>query len=213
MASTSTLALEITEDKLMTGDRLHKYTLLALRQMGVEVYIDDFGTGYSSISYLRQLPVAGVKIDKSLVDDADTDPPQEKLLMAVSYLIEACELECVVEGVETRGQADKLRSMGFECAQGYLFGKPMSSEAFTRRAVCLTFWQGPAVGLRADVPAVCRLGSCGGRTSLRVKTHRRPPQRGASWKPGVDTVVLERFVVDWVHERNRGIVFHGRRRH
>ncbi|MFJ6416693.1 putative bifunctional diguanylate cyclase/phosphodiesterase [Paeniglutamicibacter sp. NPDC091659] len=127
----STLALEITEDKLMTGDRLHKYTLLALRQMGVEVYIDDFGTGYSSISYLRQLPVAGVKIDKSLVDDADTDPQQEKLLMAVSYLIEACELACVVEGVETRGQADKLREMGFEYAQGYLFGKPMSSEDFT----------------------------------------------------------------------------------
>ncbi|MFF5793078.1 putative bifunctional diguanylate cyclase/phosphodiesterase [Paeniglutamicibacter sp. NPDC012692] len=127
----STLALEITEDKLMTGDRLHKYTLLALRQMGVEVYIDDFGTGYSSISYLRQLPVAGVKIDKSLVDDADTDPQQEKLLMAVSYLIEACELACVVEGVETRGQADKLRDMGFECAQGYLFGKPMGNADFT----------------------------------------------------------------------------------
>lgn len=127
----SNLALEITEDKLMTGDSLHRYTLLALRQMGVEVYIDDFGTGYSSISYLRQLPVAGVKIDKSLVDDADTDPQQEKLLMAVSYLIEACELECVVEGVETRGQADKLRTMGFECAQGYLFGKPMDYEDFT----------------------------------------------------------------------------------
>ncbi|MGL3807545.1 putative bifunctional diguanylate cyclase/phosphodiesterase [Paeniglutamicibacter sp. R2-26] len=127
----STLALEITEDKLMTGDRLHKYTMLALRQMGVEVYIDDFGTGYSSISYLRQLPVAGVKIDKSLVDDADTDPQQEKLLMAVAYLIEACALECVVEGVETRGQADKLRAMGFGHAQGYLFGRPMGSADFT----------------------------------------------------------------------------------
>ena len=51
--------------------------------------------------------------------------------MAVSYLIEACELACVVEGVETRGQADKLRDMGFECAQGYLFGKPMGNEDFT----------------------------------------------------------------------------------
>lgn len=53
----SVLSLEITEDRLMSGDNLHRYTLLALQKMGVEVFIDDFGTGYSSISYLRQLPV------------------------------------------------------------------------------------------------------------------------------------------------------------
>lgn len=126
----SVLALEITEDKLMTGDSLHIYTLRALQLLGVEVFIDDFGTGYSSISYLRQLPVAGVKIDKSLVDDVAIDPQQEKLLTAVFYLIEACGLECVVEGVESREQADKLRSMGFPSAQGYLFGRPMGAVDF-----------------------------------------------------------------------------------
>ncbi|MBB2994104.1 putative bifunctional diguanylate cyclase/phosphodiesterase [Paeniglutamicibacter cryotolerans] len=128
---TSVLALEITEDKLMSADHLHQYTLKAFRAMGVEVHIDDFGTGYSSIGYLRELAVAGVKIDKKLVDDVATDPQQADLVRAVYSLVSACGLDCVVEGIETPEQAQMLKDIGFKYAQGYLFGKPMSAADFT----------------------------------------------------------------------------------
>lgn len=125
------LVLEITENRLMSGDNLHRYTLLALRKMGVEVFIDDFGTGYSSISYLRQLPVAGAKIDKSLVDDIAVDPTQESFLRAISDLIAACELKCIVEGVETIEQSAKLKAMGFTMVQGFHYARPVNTSGFS----------------------------------------------------------------------------------
>lgn len=128
----SVLSLEITEDRLMSGDNLHRYTLLALQKMGVEVFIDDFGTGYSSISYLRQLPVGGAKIDKSLIDDIAVDPRQESFLQAISDLIAACNLKCIVEGVETAEQSDKLKSMGFTTAQGFLYARPVDAAEFEK---------------------------------------------------------------------------------
>ncbi len=128
----SVLSLEITENRLMSGDNLHRYTLLALRKMGVKVFIDDFGTGYSSISYLRQLPVSGAKIDKSLVDDIATDPNQESFLRAISDLIAACALECIVEGVETAEQAAKLTAMGFTTVQGFHYARPMDEALFVK---------------------------------------------------------------------------------
>ncbi|WP_411730556.1 putative bifunctional diguanylate cyclase/phosphodiesterase [Paeniglutamicibacter sp.] len=124
------LALEITENRLMSGDNLHQYTLLALRNMGVEVFIDDFGTGYSSISYLRQLPVAGVKIDRSLVQDIAIDTKPQRFLRAIFDLINACDLQCVVEGVETSGQSDQLKAMGFGTVQGFLYGRPLEAKGF-----------------------------------------------------------------------------------
>ena len=128
----SVLALEITENRLMSGDNLHRYTLLALQKMGVEVFIDDFGTGYSSISYLRQLPVTGAKIDKSFIDDIALDPKQEALLRAISDLITACELKCIVEGVETVEQSKKLTAMGFTTVQGFLYARPMDAAEFEK---------------------------------------------------------------------------------
>ncbi|WP_043473220.1 putative bifunctional diguanylate cyclase/phosphodiesterase [Paeniglutamicibacter gangotriensis] len=127
----SVLCLEITENRLMSGDNLHRYTLLALQKMGVEVFIDDFGTGYSSISYLRQLPVAGAKIDKSLVDGIAGDSTQESFLRAISDLIAACNLKCIVEGVETAGQSAKLKAMGFTTVQGFYYAHPVDSAGFS----------------------------------------------------------------------------------
>lgn len=136
------LALEITEDRLMTGDSLHQYTLLALRGMGVEVFIDDFGTGYSSISYLRQLPVAGAKIDRSLVQDIEQDVRQQRFLRAIFDLINACDLQCVVEGVETAGQSNQLKAMGFATVQGFLYGRPVEARDFA--ATLLSGHRAPA---------------------------------------------------------------------
>lgn len=126
------LCLEITEERLMTGDHRHRYTLLALQSLGVEIYIDSFGAGYSSIGFLRQLPVGGAKIDKSLISCVAEAPKQEALLRAISDLIAACELKCIVEGVETAEQAAKLRAMGFTTVQGLLYSSPLDTAGFTQ---------------------------------------------------------------------------------
>lgn len=118
------LVIEVTEDRYISGDRLELYSLHALRAQGVRVFIDDFGAGYSSFGYLSKLPVAGVKIDRSITQGIDTDPRQCAVMKSVLDLAAACELECIVEGVETQQQAQALKHIGTPNTQGYLYGRP-----------------------------------------------------------------------------------------
>lgn len=118
------LVLEITETVLMSPGAGEEQVLRALRAMGVGLQIDDFGTGYSSISYLRTLPADTVKVDHSLIKDLESDPRQQKFVSAILQLISAAELEAIVEGIETAGQAAELRAMGCLYGQGYYFGRP-----------------------------------------------------------------------------------------
>ncbi|WP_426997647.1 putative bifunctional diguanylate cyclase/phosphodiesterase [Pseudarthrobacter sp. N5] len=131
----SLLVLEITEGAIVAGDELDRYSLNSLRQLGVGLEIDDFGTGYSSISYLRQLPVDKVKVDRSLLTDLGSDPSQPALIAAILQLIRACGLEAVWEGVETAEQAEHLRSIGCISAQGYYFSKPLPAAEMTELLV------------------------------------------------------------------------------
>ncbi|MFB0833942.1 putative bifunctional diguanylate cyclase/phosphodiesterase [Arthrobacter halodurans] len=119
------LGVEITEHNMLSGDSLDRYSLLALDRMGVHTNIDDFGTGYSSISYLNKLPVDGVKLDRSIIDGIPNDTQQLDLVEAVFGLINACGLECIVEGVETAEQSEALVRMGFRHAQGYFYCRPI----------------------------------------------------------------------------------------
>lgn len=80
--------------------------------MGVRVFIDDFGAGYSSFGYLSKLPVAGVKVDRSITIGVDSNPKQRAVMQAVLDLAVACGLECIVEGVETEAEAAVLRTLG-----------------------------------------------------------------------------------------------------
>lgn len=118
------LVIEVTEDRYISGDRLELYSLHALRAQGVRVFIDDFGAGYSSFGYLSKLPIAGVKIDRSITYGIDTDPRQCAVMKSVLDLAAACELECIVEGVETQQQAEALKDIGSPNTQGYLYGWP-----------------------------------------------------------------------------------------
>lgn len=93
----SLLVLELTESAVIQGNDLDRYTLNSLRRLGVGLEIDDFGTGYSSISYLRQLPVDTVKVDRTLLSALGSDPSQPALLAAVLQLIRACGLAAVWE--------------------------------------------------------------------------------------------------------------------
>jgi diguanylate cyclase (GGDEF)-like protein len=122
------LVVEITETAIVTRGEVEMYSLLSLRQLGVGIEIDDFGTGYSSISYLRELPVSMVKVDRSLLMELDTRPGQLEFVTAILQLIRAAGLEAVFEGIETREQADQLRVLGCASGQGYYFSRPLPPE-------------------------------------------------------------------------------------
>lgn len=100
-----------------------------LRRAGVRISVDDFGTGYSSLAYLSVMPISHIKIDKTFVDDV---PPVHKAALAkvIVDLARELELSCIAEGVESREQADYLRSIGCQFAQGYFFARPGRREDF-----------------------------------------------------------------------------------
>jgi diguanylate cyclase (GGDEF)-like protein len=129
------LALEISETALMSEDVGGLEALRGLESLGTSLEIDDFGTGYSSIAYLRRLPIDTVKLDRSLVNDITTDPGQRRFIGAVLNLVQSVGLDAVVEGVETKAQAQLLRDLGCTYAQGHAFGRPMSAGKLTERLV------------------------------------------------------------------------------
>lgn len=126
------LILEITENELMRNPAQGRVMVQALRAMGVRVVIDDFGTGYSSIGYLKHLPVAGLKIDRSFVAGLPDERRDVLIVEMIITLAARLNLEVVAEGVETEAQAAFMRSRGVQQLQGYLFGKPAGSEDFLR---------------------------------------------------------------------------------
>jgi diguanylate cyclase (GGDEF)-like protein/PAS domain S-box-containing protein len=127
------LELEITESLIM-GDIKHNIdSLRAIRAMGVTIAVDDFGTGFSSLSYLAQLPIHTLKIDRSFVTDMTTGPEGRVLVAAIINLAHSLKLNVVAEGVETERQSRLLRAMKCDEIQGYLFGVPVSSEILQER--------------------------------------------------------------------------------
>ena len=126
----SRLELEVTESGLMQEPEDVARILLQLRNIGLTVAIDDFGTGYSSLAYLKTFPVSVLKIDRSFVRDLETDLNDKGIAEAIVSMAEVLGMHVVAEGVETAAQAEILRSMGCGLAQGYFFGRPMSSAGF-----------------------------------------------------------------------------------
>ena len=120
--------LEITETSIMENPMSAQKLLGEIRRMGVRIAIDDFGTGYSSLSYLKCLPIDTVKLDRSFVSGATTDPNDAALIMAIITLAHNLNLKVIAEGVETEEQSDFLRLMRCDEGQGYLFGKPMPAD-------------------------------------------------------------------------------------
>lgn len=119
------LTLEITESVLAERHDEARAVLERLRVAGCRVALDDFGTGYSSLSYLAGLTVDLLKIDRSFVAGLGSSEESFTLVRTIRQLASSLGLVTVAEGVETVEQADILRGMGCEYAQGYLFGRPM----------------------------------------------------------------------------------------
>src|SRR5215203_2708074 len=129
------VVLEITESVMMEKGPDARGILRALKGLGLTLAMDDFGTGYSSITTLKSLPVDILKLDRSMVEWMDRDPQNRALVSATIGLAHALGLDVVVEGVETAGELDKLRSMGCDIAQGYYWSRPCSSEKATELLV------------------------------------------------------------------------------
>jgi EAL domain-containing protein (putative c-di-GMP-specific phosphodiesterase class I) len=89
---------------------------------GIDFVVDDFGTGYSTFAYLKRLPVAGVKVDRSFVGTITEDPADVSIVRAVIEACRATGRQCVAEGVETPGQLRLLRALGVDALQGDLIG-------------------------------------------------------------------------------------------
>ncbi|MEE8365589.1 MAG: EAL domain-containing protein [Gammaproteobacteria bacterium] len=126
------LEMEITEGVLMRGHGYINDTLAALSKLGVGITLDDFGTGYSSLSYLRNFPFTVLKVDRSFVHDIIIDEADRELTNAAIAMAHGLKLKVVAEGIETEEQLAALKEMGCDYGQGYLFGKPMPKEDFTK---------------------------------------------------------------------------------
>ena len=122
------LNIEITETIAMADADRSAVVLSELKALGVRLDIDDFGTGYSSLSRLQRFPVDTLKIDRSFVSRMDTDIETREIVRIIVMLAHGLCLKVVAEGVETEAQAEMLRDLGCELAQGYLYSKPAPAE-------------------------------------------------------------------------------------
>ena len=126
------LELEITEGLLLQDTKAVLETLNRLRTLGVDIAMDDFGTGYSSLAYLWRFPFSKLKIDRSFVAGMCADPKAAAIVETVVALGRTLGLTITAEGVETEAEVNALRKLGCDLGQGYLLGRPMSTEEMRR---------------------------------------------------------------------------------
>ena len=129
--SSDRLILEITESAIMARPERAMKVLTRLHTMGLKLSIDDFGTGYSSLAYLKQLPVAELKIDYSFVSRINDSESDAVIVRSTIDLAHNLGLKVVAEGVETREILDLLAILGCDTAQGYYFSRPLPAEEFS----------------------------------------------------------------------------------
>jgi diguanylate cyclase (GGDEF)-like protein/PAS domain S-box-containing protein len=123
------LTLEITEQVVLDPTALP--ALQNLAAAGVRIAIDDFGVGYSSLSYLKRLPISGVKVDRSFIADVGSDARSRALVKSIVAMGKALALEVTAEGVETAEQLQFVTSIACGSAQGYHFSRPLALPGFT----------------------------------------------------------------------------------
>ncbi|MFZ0158294.1 MAG: EAL domain-containing protein [Kineosporiaceae bacterium] len=122
--SPSQLVVELTESVMLGAAPDGRAQLERLDALGVRLVVDDFGTGFSALSHLRDLPVSGIKIDRSFTQGLGRDTHCERIVEALTGLAQGLGVDLVAEGVETEHQAELLTGIGCLHAQGYLFGRP-----------------------------------------------------------------------------------------
>ncbi|MGW4386311.1 putative bifunctional diguanylate cyclase/phosphodiesterase, partial [Streptomyces sp. NPDC004685] len=133
------LCLEVTESALIGADDDLLKPLRRLAEMGVDIALDDFGTGYSNLANLRRLPVSVLKLDRSFTQGMQrfpADPVDLKIVEGIVGLAHSLDLSVTVEGVETGAQAEQLRHLGCDTAQGWYYARPGPPDRLHELALC-----------------------------------------------------------------------------
>lgn len=125
------LKLEITESSLISQQVKASHLLERVKEIGLQLCIDDFGTGYSCLNHLQEFPLDSLKIDRCFVMNLEHDNHDPTIIRTIITLAHNLGMEVVAEGIETHKQWQKLRELGCEWGQGYLFAKPMSVQRAT----------------------------------------------------------------------------------
>lgn len=120
------LEIEITESMIFQNVDGAIRILNQLKNMGINVSIDDFGTGYSSLSYLAKLPVDVLKIDRSFIQEIETDRKLPLVTNSIITMAHSMDIKVIAEGVETAGQLQEMTNQACDTVQGYIFFKPLT---------------------------------------------------------------------------------------
>jgi diguanylate cyclase (GGDEF)-like protein len=217
----SRLTVEVTETDVMT-DRVNASRALAsIKKLGVRVSVDDFGTGHSSLSYLNELPLDEVKIDRSFISRLVADPQTSSIVRAAIDLGHALGLDAVAEGVEDEATLERLTLLGCDLAQGYFIAKPMPADAvlpwLQRHVAVPTLIHAPAgepvLPVRVHDTTMATVLVVDDEHPLRVATHRILAGQGfnvlhaatasealrvcTEHSGAIDLVVTDIFLTDW----------------
>jgi EAL domain-containing protein (putative c-di-GMP-specific phosphodiesterase class I) len=132
------IELEVTEGVFLGDNGSTLDVLRRLRQLGVGIALDDFGTGYSSIGYLNKAVFHKLKIDGSFVREAGSRPENVAIIQSIVQLAGSFRMSVTAEGVETAEDFERMRDLGCDTIQGYLFGRPLSYDRANEMVMGLT---------------------------------------------------------------------------
>jgi len=212
----SRIVMEVTESDVMQDPTRSIGVLNAMKSLGVRIEVDDFGTGYSSLAYLRQLPLDGVKIDRSFVRTLVHDANTSAIVRAAIDLAHGLGLEAVAEGVEDEEALGRLIATGCDSAQGFLFSRPMPADAvpawlaITGGAIAAADTElmpapaqvkGPTVLLVDDEPrlrlSTHRMLSSGGFQVISAATASEALQIYSAQSGDISLVLTDMHLTDW----------------
>ncbi|GEM_PF-434323 len=135
----NSLEIELTEDVVLTNSLLVKRQLDEIKALGISLSMDDFGKGYSNLSFIKDLALDAIKIDKAFILGLGDSPVNSAIIRATKIICDAKKCETFVEGVETIEQLAILKSMGITKGQGFLFSQAVPYDSFVEQVMVGNF--------------------------------------------------------------------------
>ena len=132
----SLVEVEITETAALENLKSVKHILREIREDGFLISMDDFGTGYSSLSCLKEMPIDILKLDRSFLADIESVRRGMQVTSFVIALAHTLNLKVVIEGVETKEQAEIMRELNCDVVQGFYFSRPLSKPEYAKKLAC-----------------------------------------------------------------------------
>ena len=132
MIDPSHIIVEMTESYMVKNDDMQQTLFHKIRALGIRIAMDDFGTGFSSLGVLKKAPADIVKIDKVFMKDVLTSNFDATFIRFIVTLCHDVNIKVLLEGVETKEEYEKVKTMGLDYIQGYYFGKPQPFQQFKK---------------------------------------------------------------------------------